>query len=85
MEVYPSLTAAVQSHSPADTRRIYCVTQGTGNKYVIATSPATAALAVLGEQSIVLVSRNERYDAMRLALHETLEKHNATVDAKAKK
>lgn len=89
MEVYPTLTAAVSAQSPTDKRRIYKVF-GIGNnsvandKYVIATSPAQAALAFVGEDHVALVTQHDRYLAMREALHETLEQHNAKVQGGAK-
>lgn len=85
MEVYESLVAAISNQLPEDKRRIYAVVNesaGCDPSFVIATSPAQAALAVIGEHHVVLVSQRERYDATRQALHETIEAHNAKVDAK---
>ena len=83
MEVYSSLTEAISAQSPEDKRRIYevnimaKVSPAAYVYFVIATSPAQAALAVIGEENVSLVSQRDRYDATRQALHETLEAHNA--------
>lgn len=91
MELYDSLTAAISSRSPDDKRRIYKVdavakvAPTAEVQFVIATSPATAALAVVGVENVSLVTQRELYDATRQALHETIEAHNLKVAGKGAK
>ena len=88
MEVYPSLVECIRNKSPSDTRRIYRTRLPTtregepDSQYVIATSPAQAALAVIGEDNVEIVGIQQRYVAMQQALEESMAEHNAKVDAK---
>lgn len=86
MEVYPSLVECIRNKSPSDTRRIYRVkhphwvdSNGLVERYVIATSPAQAALALIGEDNVQIVGIQERYIAMQQALDEVQAEHNAKV------
>ena len=86
MDVYITLTKAVAAKLPNDKRRIYRVQQinrgddGTAFNYVIATSPAKAALAVVGRDNVSLVSLGELYDAMQEALAAALTKQNGKAE-----
>ena len=87
MEVYDTLTEAVVATAKGDTRRIYLVKiseMQDNNRYVLAVSPAAACLAVIGEDNVSLVSRNDRYDAMQQALDEATDAHNENVSKKLK-
>jgi hypothetical protein len=72
MEVYSTLTEAVQQLSPDDKRRVYEVggPDYEHEYYVLAPSPAAAALAVVGEEFVKLVSQRDRYKAALGALNE---------------
>lgn len=70
MEVYDTLTEAVQQLSPDDKRRVYSVVGPDRNvagsfsmHFVLAPSQAAAALAVIGPENVELVSQRERYNA----------------------
>ncbi len=75
--IHDTLTEAVKATS-ADPKRIYRVRQGHGTfRFVVSVSPAAAALEVVGEENVELVSQRERGDATAAALAELLKSHNA--------
>lgn len=67
MEVYDSLEKAVAQLGVNDPRRIYSVDraqlQARGSSFVIAVSPSAAALAVVGDENVSLVTQKEKYNA----------------------
>lgn len=79
--IYTTLEAAMAELASDEKRRVYRVKPVAGTNghlvYVIATSPAAAALEVIVPENIERVSQRERYDAMRRALADTIQKHNA--------
>ena len=73
MEKYDTLEAAVTQLSPTDKRRVYRVLSTAnpsrqGDRYVLAVSPSAAALAIVGEHNIEVVSQKDKYQAALAAL-----------------
>ena len=86
--VFDSLEAAVTAMAGGDARRIYraCRTfeDDAGDtlvdeRWVLATSPAAAALVVVGPDNVSLVSQRDRAEATRAALSRLLAEHNGKV------
>lgn len=63
--IYPTLAAAVAELKPDDKRRVYehRSRPDKAPEYVIAVSPASAALQLIGEEKLSLVSQRDRYNA----------------------
>lgn len=80
MEVYSSLELAVKQLSPDDKRRVYKVhnrfntNPALQTQFVLATSAGQAAVAIVGESNIDVVSQKDKYNAALSALMQDAKK-----------